>query len=758
MFKYFQLFLVLSLLLFAGCVKENEVNKPVQTIDGQGIILNKEQGKIELPTATITGTEQIDQNVYQGQTIVRQKMTIAAEEADLDKIEVGDMILSKDANGRTIPMLIYEADIPAPNRTGRFILKIDGVQVPPDLYYKDAIDGPTIITPANRTKGNVTFASKVEGEATTEFPILDERTLKFGNSEAKFTSDRDALLKFGVETKIWEEGKSFIKTSGSFAIQPALDFQVRYEAKLVKKRGVEVDFKRDDAWNYFKSVFKGSPPDVVVKIYERQEYKRGDLQHVKANLYLDIDMNLGLEMHFEKEIKQQKIIPIGTIIIPKGVVHIELAVALELDLTVEGQLDLNITHQELYDFAAGFHYDRYQKESSEKYKPFEHFSSESKSEFDLKAKVVLRPGITLVLSPKIYFASLVGVELEGRGYLNADIGVAAQIGNSEDNRNSIDWSLKANAGLTGSGSLNLKAFGIDFLGAELYKFELDPPYEKLIYEAPKYVGLVSGGGQSGVAEQPLPQDLVFGAYDSRLKLIKYLPVTIYLQPEQGSVNPTKVITEITKGTKAVQWTLGPNAGLQVLNAWLVDPRDDQQYANIEIKVPTAPGNQKPTAPTLTAPANAATSIALNTPLKWEAGSDPDGDPLNYTVLLGTTNPPTDTATQNLSGLSYTPTGQANNTKYYWQVIVSDGKSDTASAIRSYTTLAGRNNPPTAPALTSPTDAATNIALNTKLAWQKSTDTDGDNLTYDVYLDENNPPTTKVVDSKNVLEFTPQRAK
>ena len=45
-------------------------------------------------------------------------------------------------------------------------------------------------------------------------------------------------------------------------------------------------------------------------------------------------------------------------------------------------------------------------------------------------------------------------------------------------------------------------------------------------------------------------------------------------------------------------------------------------------------------------------------------------------------------------------------------------------------------------------------MNTKLVWQASSDPDGDALTYDVLLDTVNPPTTKVFDAKNVLEYTP----
>ena len=101
-----------------------------------------------------------------------------------------------------------------------------------------------------------------------------------------------------------------------------------------------------------------------------------------------------------------------------------------------------------------------------------------------------------------------------------------------------------------------------------------------------------------------------------------------------------------------------------------------------------------------------------------------------------------------------PSGQSKGTKYYWKVVAKDGKTEVSSPVRSYTTLAPANNTPTAPTLTSPANAATGIALNTKLVWQTSTDADGDPITYDVYLGKTNPPITKVVDSKNVLEFTP----
>jgi hypothetical protein len=63
--------------------------------------------------------------------------------------------------------------------------------------------------------------------------------------------------------------------------------------------------------------------------------------------------------------------------------------------------------------------------------------------------------------------------------------------------------------------------------------------------------------------------------------------------------------------------------------------------------------------------------------------------------------------------------------------------------------AGANNPPLPPSSPSPADNATNIPVNPTLNWQGG-DPDLNNVvTYDVYLDTNNPPVTKVLENKPV---------
>ena len=186
--------------------------------------------------------------------------------------------------------------------------------------------------------------------------------------------------------------------------------------------------------------------------------------------------------------------------------------------------------------------------------------------------------------------------------------------------------------------------------------------------------------------------------------------------------------------------------------WKVIAKDSKSETESEVWLYTTKANSPPTKPILTSPVDSAKNIRLNTKLTWQASTDTDGDALTYDVYLDKNNPPTTKVATGQTTLEYTPSGQDHVTTYYWKVIAKDSKSETESEVWLYTTKA--NSPPTKPILTSPVDSAKDIRLNTKLTWQASTDTDGDALTYDVYLDKNNPPTTKVATGQTTLEYTP----
>ncbi len=158
------------------------------------------------------------------------------------------------------------------------------------------------------------------------------------------------------------------------------------------------------------------------------------------------------------------------------------------------------------------------------------------------------------------------------------------------------------------------------------------------------------------------------------------------------------------------------------------------------------GNQPPTVPSLSTPANGTTLTTTNTAaLAWTASTDPNGGGVTYDVFLGTTNPPTTVAQPNVATTLYNASSLSSNTTYYWQVVAKDSRGGVASStIRSFTTTRtiSQNRPPTVPSLSTPANGTTLTTSNTAaLAWTASTDPDGDTVTYDVLLGNTSPPTT-----------------
>jgi uncharacterized protein (TIGR02145 family)/uncharacterized repeat protein (TIGR02543 family) len=142
-------------------------------------------------------------------------------------------------------------------------------------------------------------------------------------------------------------------------------------------------------------------------------------------------------------------------------------------------------------------------------------------------------------------------------------------------------------------------------------------------------------------------------------------------------------------------------------------------------------NRKPSAITLTAPEEEAIGVARKTAFTWSGGDDPDGDPVVYTLMYGTsemaltklvTGIPTKTTTLT--------TSLAASTQYFWKVIaqtVAFGDS-IASEVGLFTTVEE------APVIsvdpvnqltvvgTKATFSVTATGLNLKYQWQKGTST------------------------------------
>jgi hypothetical protein len=192
---------------------------------------------------------------------------------------------------------------------------------------------------------------------------------------------------------------------------------------------------------------------------------------------------------------------------------------------------------------------------------------------------------------------------------------------------------------------------------------------------------------------------------------------------------------VAKGLKTPSYTPSKlSAGTRY--HWSIRASDGESTATGPIwSFTTIPANQPPYTPYKPTPDDRATDVPTDRVLTWRS-SDPDRDPMAYTIALGTRNPPPVVAT-NLSTASYDPGPLKADVRYYWVITVTDGLDTTGGPTWSFTTASPNRVPYTAYA-PSPTDNATGVPIDQLLSW-RGNDPDGDTLTYDLYFGTSNPP-------------------
>jgi photosystem II stability/assembly factor-like uncharacterized protein len=94
-------------------------------------------------------------------------------------------------------------------------------------------------------------------------------------------------------------------------------------------------------------------------------------------------------------------------------------------------------------------------------------------------------------------------------------------------------------------------------------------------------------------------------------------------------------------------------------------------------------NRPPDTPSDPTPANGAIGVPLDQVLGWSS-SDPDGDPITYTIAFGTSSPPP--AADTITTTAYNPGLLVTGTTYYWAITATDGISATAGPVWSFTTI------------------------------------------------------------------------
>ena len=166
---------------------------------------------------------------------------------------------------------------------------------------------------------------------------------------------------------------------------------------------------------------------------------------------------------------------------------------------------------------------------------------------------------------------------------------------------------------------------------------------------------------------------------------------------------------------------------------------------------TTRGNDPPYEPNTPAPSDGATNVDIDTNLHWHGGDPNSGDTVTYDIYFGTSTPPPLYASD-YADTTYDPGQMQFGKTYYWQINATDNYGASVTGpIWSFTTKEnGKPYPPTNPF---PSVGATDVENNTILSWSCDGDPDsGDTVTYDLYLDTNDPPTNLFAPGINTKSY------
>jgi hypothetical protein len=179
-------------------------------------------------------------------------------------------------------------------------------------------------------------------------------------------------------------------------------------------------------------------------------------------------------------------------------------------------------------------------------------------------------------------------------------------------------------------------------------------------------------------------------------------------------------------------------------------------SSVLISCSSEPVNTAPTVPNLIAPLNNQLCINNTISFEWSVATDAENNPIVYQLQIATDNQ----FTQIISSTDLTTSVQTMTLEkgkaYYWRVKATDDKNASSaysSTFSFYTEgIAVINHAPFLPQLVSPTNNTNISGLSTTLKWTASDVDQNDVLSFDVYLDTETNPTTKIVDNKTSTSF------
>lgn len=593
------------ILMIGSCSKEEvEREKAQSLVEGKGVKINKEQKIVNLDNSDIIGVVTTDTVFYNNIELPRYQVEIEGSNEDLNKLEIGTIVNIPSGDKGGVLMFVTEVEsgaVEGQRLKGVIGAIIKGFQVTLDMYfnYENAI--LEFSTPDNRSKKNLDIPNKLVGGTLDMGDKEVSFSVKNKDLDLNFTSSPEQICQLSLSSKIWQSGDSYLSLDGSIGIHPAVDLFMRYEPIEGGNKVLEL-------------LEAAAVPDAILFAYRDKNYFLGNMKELKANVYADIDKDLTVKFHLAKEFKKKDPfrIPIGNLTVPSVPVSAQIELAFEVDLKAVGSIDVEFYEKEEFDIAIGVDLDRELPE------PVWYFEKDNRSESGLilKAKIELTAGLSLVLETEVYVLGIIGPEIKMSGFVEGTAVVEAVVGT--DVPLSANWKLYADAGLRCEAKLNLSAFHIDKATWTIWDNAF-LEYKENIYNAPDYLKVESGNNQIGIAGQILSNPIEIGVYDSRDKIVNYLPVPIYFETTDGIVDKDMVLTE--NGRSSNTWQLSNSLDDQTLKSYFKDGENVGDEVLVTAKVSESAEDSKNIALSVngaTATATSEGTYMSNTQYAYEA--------------------------------------------------------------------------------------------------------------------------------------------
>ena len=148
------------------------------------------------------------------------------------------------------------------------------------------------------------------------------------------------------------------------------------------------------------------------------------------------------------------------------------------------------------------------------------------------------------------------------------------------------------------------------------------------------------------------------------------------------------------------------------------------------------------------PEDGAQAIGYNPTFTWEASGD-NPDNFKYDFYIGTDQNKLGLRAANIVGTEYTITNNTvikGDVTYYWKVIAKDGIYENESEVWSFTTVDGIESP----VLVSPGEFVRNTI---NFQWEEIPPAADEELVFNIYVGENDPPTELIGTVKNASSFS-----